>query len=48
MLSITIEVDIDPMWAFAVKEELAMLLEERYEKTVRVVAVEVKEGKGKC
>lgn len=44
MLSITIEVDIDPVWAFAVKEELAMLLEERYEKTARVVAVDVKEG----
>lgn len=44
MLSITIEVDIDPVWVIAVKEELAMIIEERFDKTARVVAVEVKGG----
>lgn len=39
MLKLTIEVDIDPAWIFAVKEELAMMIEERFDKTARVVEV---------
>ena len=40
MLRIKIEVDIDPAWIIAVKEELAMMIEERFDKTARVVEVE--------
>lgn len=39
MLTITIEVDIAPGMEFAVKEDLAYVIEERYGKTVRVVSV---------
>lgn len=42
MLVITIEVDIPSGMEFAVKEDLAYVIEERYGKTVRVI--EVKEG----
>lgn len=41
MLVFTIEVyDISPGMELAVKEDLAMLIEKRYGKTVRVVSVE--------
>ena len=46
MLSITIEVDIPSSWAFAVKEDLAMLIEDRYGRTTRVVDVKAKEKGG--
>ena len=39
MLTITIEVDIPSGMEFAVKEDLAYTLEERYGKTVRVIEV---------
>lgn len=40
MLTITIEVDhVSAGMALAVKEDLAMLIEERYGKTTRVVSV---------
>lgn len=42
MLRIMVEVDIDPVWVFAVKEELAMMIEERFDKTARIVSVEEK------
>lgn len=40
MLRITIEVDIPSGMEFAVKEDLAMVIEERYGKTTRVISVE--------
>ncbi len=43
MLILTIEVDIQPGMEFAVKEDLAMVIEERYGKTTRVVSVTAKE-----
>lgn len=46
MLRITIEVDIRSGMEFAVKEDLAMAIEERYGKTVRVVAIEAVERNG--
>lgn len=45
MLVITVEVDISPGMEFAVKEDLAYVLEERYGKTVRVVSVEARDDK---
>jgi hypothetical protein len=46
MLVLTIEVyDISPGMDLAVKEDLAMLLEKRYGKTVRVVSVEGRKEK---
>ena len=42
MLTITIEVDVAAGLALAVKEDLAMLLEQRYGGSTRVI--EVKEG----
>lgn len=41
MLIITIEVDIAPGMEFAVKEDLAMAIEQRYGRTTRVVSVKV-------
>ena len=45
MLRITIDADIPSGMEFAVKEDLAMAIEQRYGKTVRVVKIEAKEGK---
>lgn len=45
MLILTIEVDIPPGMEFAVKEDLAMAIEERYGKTTRVVSVEARDDK---
>lgn len=44
MLVITLEVDVPSGMEFAVKEDLAMVIEERYGKTTRVVSVETKEN----
>ena len=43
MLRFTIDVDIRSGMELAVKEDLAMVIEERYGKTVQVIAVEVVE-----
>lgn len=45
MLVITVEVDIPGGMEFAVKEDLAYVLEERYGRTVRVVSVEARDDK---
>ena len=45
MLILTIEVDISSGMEFAVKEDLAYVIEERYGKTVRVTSVEVRDDK---
>lgn len=45
VLVVTIEVDAPSGMEFAVKEDLAMVIEERYGKTTRVVSVEAKERK---
>lgn len=45
MLRITIDTDIPSGMELAVKEDLAMAIEQRYGKTTRVVSVEVIERK---
>lgn len=47
MLKITIAVNVPADWAMAVKEDLAMLMEERYGGDTRVIAVEAEEDQ-KC
>lgn len=46
MLIVTMEVDnVPPGMELAVKEDLAMVVEERYGKTVRVVSVEARDDR---
>lgn len=43
MLKITMAVNIPAEWVVAVKEDLAMLVEERYGGDTRVISVEAEE-----